>query len=59
MEEGEIMGEQNLFGKILDEIREIISSTSWKIFLWSIRLTDEEYWESIYWQEKVRKEETP
>ncbi len=53
------MGEQNLFGKILDEIREIISSTSWKIFLWSIRLTDEEYWESIYWQEKVRKEETP
>ena len=44
------MGEETFF----DKIRSIISGLAWKTFLWSLRMTQSEYWKAIYEQEKTR-----
>lgn len=43
------MGEETL----LDKIRGKIGSMAWKVFIWSIRMTQEQYWRAIYEQEKA------
>jgi len=37
---------------IKEKIKEKIASIGWKMFLWGSNMTDEEYWKSIYEQEK-------
>lgn len=46
------MGEKT----ILDKIKDIIRSIAFPIFLWSIDMTHEQYWEEIYFQEKHERE---
>jgi len=46
------MGEETFF----DKIRSIISGVAWMVFLWSLRMTPDEYWMAIYEQEKARME---
>lgn len=41
---------------ILDKIKDFVGGASFKIFLWSIGMTDEEYWHAIYKQEQYRDE---
>jgi hypothetical protein len=41
---------------ILYKLKKFIGTTSWKLFLWSIGRTQNEYWEEIYQQEKRFKE---
>lgn len=41
---------------ILYKLRKFIGTTSWRLFLWSIGRTQDEYWEEIYQQEKRFKE---
>ena len=41
------MGKDNLF----DNIRHLIGGISWKMFLWSTKMTQEQYFDSIYLQE--------
>lgn len=36
-------------------IKQIIASTCWKIFLWTIGMTAEEYWTEIYKRERDRR----
>lgn len=38
--------------RILDRIRNVVGSIAWKVFLWSIRMTEDEYFEEVYKQEK-------
>lgn len=33
-----------------------VSSIGWKLFIWGLGITQEDYWEQIYWQEKHFKE---
>lgn len=49
------MGPETFF----DRIRDLIGSSAWRIFLWSNRMTEEQYWEQIYVQEKNYHELTP
>lgn len=42
------MGSLNL----LERLRQFIGKWSFNIFIWSIRMTREEYWREIYRQEK-------
>ena len=46
------MGEETL----LDKVRSIIGAFAWKIFLWSIEMTAEEYGRRVYEQEKYLAE---
>ena len=46
------MGEET----ILEKIRDFISRVSFKIYLWSIQRTAEQYWNEIYLQEKAIEE---
>lgn len=46
------MGELNIWGKI--KLR--IGAVAFGIFIWSIGMTDEEYFDAIYEQEKHLKE---
>lgn len=43
--------------KWTDSIRKFIGSLAWKIFLWSIGSTAEEYWTEIWQQEKANNGE--
>ncbi len=45
------MKKQNL----LDKIKRKVSSIGWKLFIWGLGITQEEYWERIYEQEKQFK----
>ncbi len=44
------MGEETFF----DKIRSFISGLAWRTLLWSLRMTPDEYWMSVYEQEKSR-----
>jgi hypothetical protein len=48
------MKKQNLFQKLKNSI----SSIGWKLFIWGLGITQEEYWERIYLQEKIYKRES-
>lgn len=37
---------------IFQKIKDFVGAVSFKIFLWSISMTKEEYWNAIYEQEK-------
>jgi len=45
------MGEMSIFRKV----RCFIESISWKLFLWSISMSDHEYWHTIYVQEAAQE----
>jgi hypothetical protein len=45
------MKKQNL----LDRLKSKVSSIGWKLFIWGLEITQEEYWERIYQQEKQFK----
>jgi len=45
------MGKQSFKGVI----RDIVCYLSWKLFLWAVRMTDEEYWNYIYKAERNRR----
>ncbi len=45
------MGKTPLF----ERIRDFIGLIAWRVFLWSIQMSDERYWNSIYEQEKALK----
>lgn len=32
---------------LLDELRDFVAKIAWKIFLWSIKMTEEQYWQSV------------
>lgn len=40
---------------ILELFKSKISSLGWKLFIWGLGLTQEQYWERIYEQEKSYK----
>ena len=37
---------------IVEKIKAIISNAAWRVFLWSLNMTAEEYWTAVYEQEK-------
>ena len=41
---------------ILLEIRKFIATIGWKLFIWGSGITEEDYWEAIYEQEKNFRE---
>ena len=41
---------------ILSEIRKFIATIGWKLFIWASGITEEDYWEAIYQQEKSIRE---
>ena len=41
---------------LLDQIKDWITGISFRVFLWSIGLTDDQYWEQVYEIEKARRE---
>lgn len=41
---------------IWDKIKDWIGGIAWGVFLWSCQMTQEQYWEAIYQQEKQHKE---
>jgi len=47
----------NIMGKFnfITKIKMFLASIGWKIFIWGNNYTEEEYWESIYQQEKNHK----
>lgn len=46
------MKQLTLLDKIKYAIQDAISWAAWKTFLWSQRMTEQEYWHRIYLQEK-------
>ena len=42
---------------VFDKFREWVNSWAWGLFLWSVNMTQEQYWEEIYKQEKRHKED--
>jgi hypothetical protein len=48
------MGNKNLFERLKNKV----SSLGWKMFIWGLGITQEEYWERIYQQEKNLKKKT-
>ncbi len=40
---------------ILEKIKELIGKVAWRLFLWSISMTQEEYLTAIYKQESSRR----
>jgi DNA-directed RNA polymerase subunit RPC12/RpoP len=51
------MGEDNLtlIQKIKKSLRDKIADITWKIFLWSIGMKDQQYWTAIYREERNRR----
>lgn len=47
------MGEYTL----LDHIRDFIGGIAFTVFLWSARMTEEQYWDAIYEQEQYLREQ--
>lgn len=45
------MAKQHLFQRLKNKI----SSLGWKMFVWGLGISEEEYWERIYQQEKKFK----
>ena len=41
---------------ILLQIRKFIAIIGWKLFIWGSGITEEDYWEAIYEQEKNYRE---
>ena len=41
---------------ILLEIKKFIAAIGWKLFIWGSGITEEDYWEAIYQQEKSIRE---
>jgi hypothetical protein len=41
---------------LYQKLKTYVGSFAWGIFLWSIGLTEEEYWKLIYEQEKRERE---
>lgn len=37
---------------LLDRLKRVVSSIGWKMFIWGLGITKEEYWSRIYEQEK-------
>jgi hypothetical protein len=37
---------------LIESIKSIVSSIGWKMFIWGLGITQEEYWHQIYLQEK-------
>jgi hypothetical protein len=48
------MQKENLFQLLKSKI----SSLGWKLFIWGLGMSQEEYWERIYQQEKRHKQES-
>ena len=44
------MDGQSIFGKV----KCFVGAVSWKLFLWSIGMSDREYWRTIYEQEAAQ-----
>jgi hypothetical protein len=49
-----IMGKRNIW----EELKSRIGSLAFNVFIWSIEMTEEEYFDIIYEQEKRLKEKT-
>jgi|SoiMetStandDraft_2_1073263.scaffolds.fasta_scaffold94811_2 hypothetical protein len=47
------MGKQTF----IDKIKDFIAGMGWQLFLWGNDLTKEEYWNAIYEQEKLHREQ--
>lgn len=45
------MGKKTFFNKI----KQYVSSIGWKLFIWGLDISEEDYWERIYQQEKYYK----
>ena len=43
-----MMSKQSLF----DRLKEFIGNVAFDVFLWSVSMTNEQYWRTIYLQEK-------
>lgn len=41
---------------LMDKIKDLLGRYAWRIFLWSIETTEEQYWKEIYEQEKLNLE---
>jgi hypothetical protein len=41
------MGNESL----MDKVRDIVAGIAFKLLLWSLKMTANEYWDQIYWQE--------
>lgn len=44
-------------GPLIDRIKDAISFAAFRVFLWSIDSTDEDYWDEVYQIEKARLEQ--
>ena len=42
---------------IFKQFKLFVSSIGWKLFIWGMGTTEEEYWEQVYEQEKAIREE--
>ena len=40
----------------VDEIKQYLSGIGWKMFIWGLGISQEEYWSRIYEQEKSYRE---
>lgn len=54
------MGEFSFFEKLYyiprRVFKDFVNKISWRLFLWSISMTKEQYWQEIYEREKILKE---
>lgn len=41
---------------LIDRIKDMLGRYGWRIFLWSIEMTQEQYWKEVYEQEKLNLE---
>ena len=41
---------------IIYKIKSLIATIGWKLFIWGSGITEEDYWEAIYQQEKSIRE---
>lgn len=41
---------------IFFSFKNFVSSIGWRLFIWGLNITEEEYWEQIYEQEKNLRE---
>lgn len=39
-----------------EQVKDLIGTVAWKTFLWSMKMTQEEYWEEVYKNEKAYRE---
>lgn len=40
---------------LLDNIRDFITMIAWRVFLWGIRMTEEQYWKQIARDERMHE----